>query len=466
MPYPTEHAARIRQPGEFEQGSFRRVNNKYGPGIHVIFGRLKGKTTMDVQAIRFAKAKWTAERAQAWLKDNGYKPVSFEPASSGDAAKEKKYSEAMAEGVFSFKEVPAGALCFAADELAVSDANGPDAKSAPLRMKARSGQPIEHWYWGKIAHDLSGMRMKAGRVAVDYNHDPKEVIGYLNHFDISSGDLHCSGALVPYKENDRATEVAHKARNGVPYEASIFFGGGDTVVEEVPQGECAEVNGYKFDGPGVIFREWPLRGVALCPYGADMNTESALSETTCIVRVAGAALQENETEQEKELDMSKTAEAAAAAAVEAKPEEKGKELAAVETGAAAAAPVVEKPGKRFLEAFGDKGGVWFAEGLSFEQAQERYVGDLKAERDALTKECAELKTKLAAVATAGAAAPVAPSAPAPEAPAPGKAFMALAEEKVAAAKAAGKRLSMSDAIREVAKENPEAYAKHRKGGKA
>ncbi len=42
-----------------------------------------------------------------------------------------------------------------------------------------------------------------------------------------------------------------------------------------------------------------------------------------------------------------------------------------------------KPGQRFLDTFGDKGGVWFAQGLSFEEAQAKYVEELKAENAAL-----------------------------------------------------------------------------------
>jgi hypothetical protein len=64
-------------------------------------------------------------------------------------------------------------------------------------------------------------------------------------------------------------------KQGVPYEASIFFGGDGIKIEEVGEGKMQTVNGRQFDGPGVIIREWPLRGVAICPYGADQNTESA-----------------------------------------------------------------------------------------------------------------------------------------------------------------------------------------------
>jgi len=53
-------------------------------------GRLKGETTMTVQAYRFAKAKFTAEQAKAWLKEHDVKGGTFE------AAKEEKAIEDIA----------------------------------------------------------------------------------------------------------------------------------------------------------------------------------------------------------------------------------------------------------------------------------------------------------------------------------------------------------------------------------
>lgn len=173
-----------------------------------------------------------------------------------------------------FSAIPANACILSVGEFAIGD-NGESAKTAPLSMVARSGKPIEHWFWGRVVHDLSGMRLAKPRLPVDYCHDDKEVIGYLNKFDAATGDLVASGALVPFKDNDRATEIVHKMKAGVPYEASINFGGDGIKVEDVPEGFVAQVNGYEFAGPGIIVREWPLRGVAVCPYGADANTESS-----------------------------------------------------------------------------------------------------------------------------------------------------------------------------------------------
>lgn len=174
-----------------------------------------------------------------------------------------------------FNKIPAQACILHIGEFELKD-NGDKAKTAPVRLVARTGKPIEHWFWGRVVHDLSGMQLSKPRIPIDYVHDSKEIIGYLNKFDIASGDLVTSGALVPFKDSDRATEIIHKNRVGVPYEASINFGGDGIKVQEVAKKEITEVNGMQFEGPGIIIRQWPLRGVAICPYGADANTASAV----------------------------------------------------------------------------------------------------------------------------------------------------------------------------------------------
>lgn len=78
MPYPNEHAARVRDPDDFETGSMRSKDLK--DGVRIILGKLKGETAMTVQAYRFDKTKFTPEQAKKWLKDNDVKSISFEPA--------------------------------------------------------------------------------------------------------------------------------------------------------------------------------------------------------------------------------------------------------------------------------------------------------------------------------------------------------------------------------------------------
>ena len=80
MPYPNEHAARVRDPGDFRPDSFR--NKAIGSeGVRIIMGKLKGESKMIVQAYRFPKDKFTVAQAKKWLKDNDVKYISFEPAS-------------------------------------------------------------------------------------------------------------------------------------------------------------------------------------------------------------------------------------------------------------------------------------------------------------------------------------------------------------------------------------------------
>jgi hypothetical protein len=335
--------------------------------------------------------------------------------------------------------VPASALRMVVGPFELGD-NGEGAKSAPIRMKARTAQPVQHWFWGRVVHDMAGMRLHKDRIPIDYVHNPAEVIGYLNHFRADTDGLEVSGALVPYKDSDRASEIIHKARAGVPYEASINFGGPGIKVEEVAGGQVAQVNGFQFAGPGIVIREWPLRGVAVCPYGADMNTRSELAQ--------GESIHVTFTQSGKETAMSEPPSGHGTPAVPGKPAEAAPPIPApapavdaTKTEASAEAP---KPGavdagkkdaqappasadpaaaakvapaeaaasagkaappaapgvvelsaaraecKAFLDAFGPKGGEWFAAGKSFAEAQALHAQELRAENEALKARLAAL----------------------------------------------------------------------------
>jgi len=79
MPFPNEHAARVRSPRDFKEESFRRMT--IAPGISIIIGRLKGETAATTQSYRFDKTKFTVSEAKAWLKEHDVKYLSFEAAS-------------------------------------------------------------------------------------------------------------------------------------------------------------------------------------------------------------------------------------------------------------------------------------------------------------------------------------------------------------------------------------------------
>lgn len=86
-PYPNEHAARLKDPGQYD--SLRRVNDEGGPGIDFIYGIKAGKS--EIQAIRFRSSRYTAAEARKWLADHGFDPLQFEEATGdGKAGRGKR----------------------------------------------------------------------------------------------------------------------------------------------------------------------------------------------------------------------------------------------------------------------------------------------------------------------------------------------------------------------------------------
>ena len=168
--------------------------------------------------------------------------------------------------------------------LAAGDAAGDAEKAVPpvARILARSGLAIEHWYWGRLCHDLNGMEQVKDRLPLDYCHDPADLVGYAEGWQRDSGDLTCDGTLL-VDQSERARQVVEMAKAGVPYEASISFT--PISVEELYAGQSATVNGRLVEGPAAIVRRWRLTGLAVCPRGADPNTKTELSASAGDVEI-------------------------------------------------------------------------------------------------------------------------------------------------------------------------------------
>ena len=299
------------------------------------------------------------------------------------------------------RKVPAHALRLNVGDFELGD-NGEGSLTAPLHLKALGGEVIEHRYFGPIIHDLAGMSHKQ-RIAVDYIHNPSEIVGYVNKFSATT-QLDLDGALIPFKDSDRATEIIYKMKLGVPYQASIDYvptTPGEIQMEELLSGESATVNGQVFSGPLMIVRKWTLGGVAVVPRGADGDTE--------------AYLQSNGTE-DKEINIMETKETKP---VDAKDAEKvkveGEEEAKAEENAEEKKPVeaenaegeVEEKDKEvtdpksksddcklsrqdFLdmsEKYGkEKAADYFQQGLSIADAAALFVKTLKEENESLKEQ--------------------------------------------------------------------------------
>ncbi len=307
------------------------------------------------------------------------------------------------------KTVQAEALRFSVKSLSIGD-NGENAKTAPVSMVARSGMPINHPCWpSPIVHDFAGMQHR-DRIAIDYCHDDDELLGFVNHFNYESGNLVLSGTLIPYSVDpeDMTAKVIFKAKNGVPYEASINFCD-DVTIEEVPFGMAVQVNGNDLIGPLTVVRQWTLRGVAICPYGADPNTSAKFSKNQkdVTIYVIGeedmelSKAAETETVVDAEKVNEQTAEAVKAETVEtvvdALAEQMPKELSetvsqTVVEDVKETAQVKETDGQKFMATFGEiAGAVYFAKGISFGDAMTQHVKGQAEQITKLESELAELR---------------------------------------------------------------------------
>ena len=290
------------------------------------------------------------------------------------------------------ENIPANAFTFVA-AVDVKERKNDDSKSTPFTAVARTGDALNHAYFGRVVHDLDGMRVKS-RIPIDWNHTDT-IVGYANRFDTETGDLEIGGALTPTKfdQTQRAQQIIDQAEQGVPFEMSISFPG-DIQVEEVPEGKQVTVNQREFAGPLTVIRDWPLRAVAVTPMGQDAATSLQFSgEQRVSITVINS---ENDEMSQNELTAS---EAVVDEKVDEAVDESGTDNAEVEAETVETVDA-EKPevaevemseatdGKTFMDVFGRvEGAVYFAEGLSMEEALQKDIKRLREEN-------AELRVKL------------------------------------------------------------------------
>ncbi len=112
--------------------------------------------------------------------------------------------------------------------------------SANIELVARTTSSVNTRF-GALVHELSGMFSK-DRIPLDWCHDKDEIIGYLDSFRTTKTEIICSGKVVSAKDGDKASEVMKLSKAGVPYEASIFFGGEGMVAERVLSEKDVTVN--------------------------------------------------------------------------------------------------------------------------------------------------------------------------------------------------------------------------------
>ena len=84
-PMEGRHACRLRDPGDFQDGSFRTVARESdGKPYQIVMGRLKGESTMTEQSYRYPMDSWSEAEARAHCR--GHDGMLFEPGKAAPCA--------------------------------------------------------------------------------------------------------------------------------------------------------------------------------------------------------------------------------------------------------------------------------------------------------------------------------------------------------------------------------------------
>lgn len=255
MPYPNEHAARLKSPRRYEK--FRTQKDKFGKGIHAIWG-ITDDEKVELQSIHFDAGEFTARQAKAWLKKHDYKPILFEPA-------EKK-----AEG--SSVIFNTGML-----EWNITAAAQATIEKVHIKGVAYTGGKLRlAWWEHPVVVDLEGLDVPES-VPLLTDHENRTVarIGIIEpriegHSLTFSGDIFLSD-----DEDDAARGIVEQARAGAGWQLSI---GTDVEEKEVVLFRTT-VNGQEQEGPFIHVTKSTLREVSVVAVGADSSSQMRLAAT-------------------------------------------------------------------------------------------------------------------------------------------------------------------------------------------
>jgi len=254
MPFIHEHAARLKDPSRYEQ--FHRENDKFGPGIHAVWG-ITADGKVELQAIRFDAAKFSVAEAKAWLEEHGHKPILFEPASE------------KAEGV---AELQAGQ----GDEFIVIEATS--GKGPPDRIRvmgvAYSGGKMRLPGWRHpVVVDLVGLEVP-DTVPLLTNHENRtgSRVGMVKA-RVDGQVLVVEGEIL--SSSGQAMGIVEQARAGAEWQLSI----GAEVLEWDLVRSRRVVNGREHEGPFYHVKKSVLREVSVVAVGADASTRMQLAAT-------------------------------------------------------------------------------------------------------------------------------------------------------------------------------------------
>lgn len=257
-PYPNEHAARIKDPSQFD--SFARKNDEGGDGIDFIYGIKNGAS--ELQAIRFDKEKFTPEQAKEWLKSHEIEFILFEEASERHEMTDQEravvslhvhvdtehmseiieaQAEAQATVMAAESETPTDAEVVEEVEVVMDDmrksdqrltrADAMDARidseaDRRVSMSISSELPVARYYGDEILdHNPESIDlefMNSGRAPLLLDHDPSQQIGVIESVTLD-GSARKLRATVRFGKSALASEVYGDVADQIRGNVSIGY---------------------------------------------------------------------------------------------------------------------------------------------------------------------------------------------------------------------------------------------------
>jgi len=192
-------------------------------------------------------------------------------------------------GQMAMTKVPRNALIFMepSTEDCIQFRAGEDDKADQMQIKVYSGRVIpNHWYWDNLVVDLDGMRF-AGRFPILEEHERDKKIGFSTKRPVVTDDytLLIGPENVQFVDTEESQKFRRLSRQGFPYQASMYAK--PTEIQRLARNETADVNGFKFKGPGTIWRKSLFKEASIAVFGFDPNTRARAFAEDDFVELAG-----------------------------------------------------------------------------------------------------------------------------------------------------------------------------------
>lgn len=138
-----------------------------------------------------------------------------------------------------------------------------------FKQLAYSGEAMDMAF-GRVAIELSGIKMKSQRMAMLRDHDPAQIVGFSESIKCGPKSVDITGCICT--DTAAGAEIAKLADAGFPWQASIHCTPLQMV--DVRAGDTVKCNGKEMNGPLTVVKKCMLKESSFVPLGADSNTSS------------------------------------------------------------------------------------------------------------------------------------------------------------------------------------------------